>query len=73
MVLLIVGGVFVGMAASNRGGADATADPSASQSAASKAPAGQTGATITITGARDFDPQGDDQTENPQLVRLARR
>ena len=71
VVLLVVAGVFVGVVASNRGGTAAAGDPTASQSATSKASAGQAGATITITGARDFDPQGDDQTENPQLVKLA--
>jgi putative peptidoglycan lipid II flippase len=70
VVLLMVGGVLVGVAVNNRDGA-AAADPTDSQSSTGNAPAGQTGATIPVAGARDFDPQGDDQTENPQLVKLA--
>jgi putative peptidoglycan lipid II flippase len=72
VVLLVVGGVIVGLAASNRGGGAAAGDPTtASRSSTSTAPAGQPGAEIAIAGARDFDPQGDDQTENPALVKLA--
>ena len=71
VVLLAIGGVLIGVVAGNRGGTGAAGDPTASQSATGKAAAGQAGAAITITGARDFDPQGDDQTENPQLVKLA--
>src|SRR5215217_2783402 len=60
VVLLAIGGVLIGVVAGNRGGTGAAGDPTASQSATGKAAAGQAGAAITITGARDFDPQGDD-------------
>ena len=72
IVLLVVGGVIAGLAVSNRGGGAAGGDPTtASRSSTSTAPPGQPGAGIAIAGARDFDPQGDDQTENPELVKLA--
>jgi putative peptidoglycan lipid II flippase len=73
VALLVVGGVIAGLAVSNRGGGAAAGDSTTagSQSSTGTAPAGQPGAKIAIAGARDFDPQGDDQTENPELVKLA--
>ncbi len=71
VLLLIAGGVIAGLAVSYRGGTASSGPTASTQSSTSAGPTGQPGAKVAIAGARDFDPQGDDQTENPQLVKLA--
>jgi putative peptidoglycan lipid II flippase len=70
-LLLVVGGVIAALAVSNRGSTATSGSKASTQSSTSAAPTGQPGAKVAIADARDFDPQGDDQTENPQLVKLA--
>src|SRR5215211_4160724 len=63
LVLLLAGGVATVVAFNNRSGSSGTGNESGG--------AVQPEAKINIVGARDFDPQGDDQTENPDLVKYA--
>jgi putative peptidoglycan lipid II flippase len=71
-LLLIAAGVASVLAITNRQGA---APQTPSQTSAAPGPADPAGpgetATLAIRDARDFDPQGDDQTENPDEVARA--
>ncbi len=69
VVLLIVGGVLSAAVLDRR----FSAAPDGSASAPSTAPTGGTEKPkqLRIVAGRDFDPQGDDQTENPREVPLA--
>ena len=67
VLLLLATGVTAGIALNRRSGpvsdgASGTASTSTTPSAGDRVP---------IFGGRDFDPQGDDKTENPQLVPYA--
>jgi putative peptidoglycan lipid II flippase len=66
-LLLIAAGVTTGVAL-NKGSGTASGGPTGSGSTSASASAG---VRVPIVAGRDFDPQGDDKTENPQLVRYA--
>jgi putative peptidoglycan lipid II flippase len=72
LVLLLIGaGVTTGVLLTNRSGAVPPQAGSASSTGGSKSTAPAQGSRIPIVDGRDFDPQGDDKTENPALVKYA--
>jgi putative peptidoglycan lipid II flippase len=75
-VLLIAAGIISALILDRRLSGTAESQSSSDQSSTAAAeqspvlpPAPQS--TLTIADARDFDPQGDDKTENPDEVKLA--
>jgi putative peptidoglycan lipid II flippase len=72
LVLLLIGaGVTTGVMLTNRSGAAPAKAGAASSTGGSKSTAPVQGSRIPIVAGRDFDPQGDDKTENPTLVKYA--
>ncbi|MET1006453.1 MAG: hypothetical protein ABWX96_12945, partial [Propionibacteriaceae bacterium] len=69
-VLLIVAGLVSALVLGNRSPNAATPDPTTGTGGPSTPGATQP-TVIPIRGAQDFDPQGDPDSENPQLVKLA--
>jgi putative peptidoglycan lipid II flippase len=65
-VLLIAGGIISAIILDRR----LSATPEVNDSGTSERSAAQP-KKLTIAGAQDFDPQGEDKTENPDEVRLA--
>jgi putative peptidoglycan lipid II flippase len=75
-VLLIAAGIISALILDRR--LSSTAEPQLSSDRSRIAPSQQPSvqppapqSKLTITGARDFDPQGDDKTENPDEVKFA--
>jgi putative peptidoglycan lipid II flippase len=71
VLLLISAGVTAGVVLTNRSGAAPAKADAPSSTGASKSTAPVQGSRIPIANGRDFDPQGDDKTENPTLVKYA--
>jgi putative peptidoglycan lipid II flippase len=71
LLLLIGAGVTTGVMLTNRSGAAPPKAGSATKTGSSKSTAPVQGSRIPIVAGHDFDPQGDDKTENPALVKYA--
>ncbi|HZA04297.1 MAG TPA: hypothetical protein VE617_07020, partial [Propionibacteriaceae bacterium] len=69
VLLVLTGAIVSAMVLDQRLGAAPGRDPSAG-SPASSAPPPEAAGPIAITGVREFDPQGDDKSENPDEVRF---
>ena len=70
-VLLIAAGIISALILDRRISAAPEPTSSGDQSSATPDSAATRPSKRTITGARDFDPQGDDKTENPDEVKFA--
>jgi putative peptidoglycan lipid II flippase len=70
-VLLIAAGIISALILDRRISAAPEPRSSGDQSSATPDSAATQQSKLTITGARDFDPQGEDKTENPDEVKFA--
>ena len=70
-VLLIAAGIISALILERRITGASEPEISAQQSTATSEPIPAKPSKLTIANARDFDPQGDDKTENPDEVKFA--
>jgi len=70
-VLLIAAGIISALILDRRISTAPEPTSSGDQSSATPDSAATRQSELTITGARDFDPQGEDKTENPDEVKFA--
>jgi putative peptidoglycan lipid II flippase len=68
-VLLVAGAVLSALVLDQRLAASPSREPSAASADSGGSPSA--GGPVAITGAREFDPQGDDKSENPSEVAYA--
>jgi putative peptidoglycan lipid II flippase len=71
LLLLIAAGVTAGVVLTNRSGAASPKASTTSSTGGSTTTPPVQGVRIPIVDGQDFDPQGDDKTENPTLVKYA--